>query len=172
MMSARKRSMESVSSLSYAPPKAGRHPNPQAASGCRLAKDEPLVGPTEATPKPRAAPPKKAWPMSPMARPARGGFAEAQSPPRRRPRLVTQAFAELVGHGPDQDMPKNHNEKMKFFEAAINQGEQQCIQMNSIGHVDPGFEPCIFGSITDFGGGKSFLRIPVSAIEVVTNCRP
>ena len=110
--------------------------------------------------------------MSPMARPARGGFAEAQSPPRRSPRLAAQALAELVGHGPGCDMPKNHNEKMKFFDVAINQGVQQCIQMNSIGLLDPGLEPCIFGTITDLEGHKSFLKIPVSAIEVVTKCRP
>ena len=107
--------------------------------------------------------------MSPVARPARGFFAEAQSPPRRRPRSATPSFAELVGRGPDQDVPKDLNEKMKFFEAAINHGAQQCIQMNSFGRLGPGCDPCILGSMTDPGGVKSFLRIPVSAIEVVTS---
>ena len=110
--------------------------------------------------------------MSPMARPARGGFAEAQSPPRRRPRLAAQALAELVGHGPGCDIPKNLSDKIKLFDGAINQGVQQHIQLNSIGLLDSGFEPCISGTIADLEGHKCFLRIPVSAIEVVTKGRP
>ena len=108
--------------------------------------------------------------MSPMARPARGGFAEAQSPPRRRPSPAAPALTELVGRGPVQEVPKNHNDKMKFFQAAISYGGQQCIQMNSIGLLNPGLEPCIFGTITDFEGNKSYPRIPASAIEVVSKC--
>jgi hypothetical protein len=110
--------------------------------------------------------------MSPMARPARGGFAEAQSPPRRSPRLAAQALAELVGHGPVCDMPKNLSEKTRLFEGAINQSVQQHIQLNSIGLSDSGLEPCIFGTIADHEGHKCFLRIPVSAIEVVSKGRP
>jgi hypothetical protein len=110
--------------------------------------------------------------MSPMARPARGGFAEAQSPPRRSPRLAAQALAELVGHGPEGDMPKNLSEKTRLFKGAINRSAQQHIQLNSIGPSDSGLEPCIFGTIADHDGRKCFLRIPVSAIEVVSKSGP
>ena len=107
--------------------------------------------------------------MSPMARPARGGFAEAQSPPRCRPRLAALALSELVGAGPLREVPRNYDDKMSLFETIINQEGQQCIQLNSIGLPAPSREPCIFGTITDLLGNKNFLRIPVSAIEVVTN---
>ena len=165
----RKQSMGSVSSLPMAPPKVGRQPNQQVAAIARPSLGRPTGTHTEVTPKPRAAPPKRAWPMSPVARPARGGFAEAQSPPRRRPRSATPTFEELVGRGPGQATAKNQNEKMKFFEAAINHGAQQRIQLDSFGPLGPGSDPCVFGSMTGPGGSKSFLKIPVSAIELVTS---
>ena len=67
-----------------------------------------------------------------------------------------------------REVPKNYDDKMSFFETIINQEGQQYIQLNSIGLPVPSREPCIFGTITDLVGNKNFLRIPVSAIEVVT----
>ena len=154
MKSARKRSMASVISLAYAPPKARHNPDLRTRPTDRLGENVTPVCPAATTPGPREAPPKRAWPMSPMARPARGGFAEAQSPPRCRPRLAALALSELVGAGPLREVPKNYDDKMSFFETIINQEGQQCIQLDSIERPIPGREPCMFGTITDPLGNK------------------